>query len=377
MPGLPENLYFKCRQVLLSCDQFSSSQRLRAIFITEELFPFRLGLKQADHPDELVDLCMEYLLEKRLTGGRPVFPIFLSILSQYYEPGDELRDNLIALSQAVKAAMAPPEPQSKPTSRTDKDLFDLLLQLDFSEQVKLFKRVLQNYSVAAFLVHGKPACGQQSLINRLLRSVSGWETAKRIRVDLNSNGIGKSSRALWYQLACHLQVPDSSRLPEIVPTKVSEWLETQNVIFLFYGVDYMPSACFSELIQKFWHPLVERIQQQMPRGKPQKHLVLFLVGYVGYEDKGQNCYSDELLASQLNHSAYPKLPLVMPPVGFFPPDIMDSWLDCAIAAKVLPSGLTAQMLLEECDNGVPLFVYEKICHHCGYRWEGGLAKWLE
>ena len=49
MLRLPEHLYLRCRAVLLRCREFRSYQELRAIFVTEHLFPFRVGLRAADN----------------------------------------------------------------------------------------------------------------------------------------------------------------------------------------------------------------------------------------------------------------------------------------------------------------------------------------
>lgn len=371
MLGLPSDLYAQCRKVLLLCDQFKSYQSLRAVFVTDHLSPFRFGLSNADTRSELVDLCLEYLLEKRLTGGHPVLPIFLAELRNRYQQNDALRDELTVLYDAVQSAMTQPGLLPAQNSGIGQVLFDLLLQIDFSKQVQIVKQVIQSHKVAAFLVHGEPACGQQSLVNRLLRLIPGWRTGQRLTIDLSSNGIGKSSRALWYHLACKLHVSTSANSNDIAD-KVYEWWQTRDVIFVFYGVDYMPPAFCSELIQKFWQPLVERVYQELPLTQRQTHLVMFLV-----DNEGNICNSDVALAQQSNHPTYPKIPLYLPPASHFPPDALDDWIDMAIAAQVLPTGLTAQMLLDECDNGIPLFVYEKICNYCNYRWEGELARWLD
>lgn len=108
-PGLPTELYTRCRTVLLQCREFESYRTLRAVFVTDQLFPFRIGLPSADNPSELVDRCLDYLLERQLTGGRPVLPVFLATLRDRYQLGDALRDELEALCDAMQSAMAQPE----------------------------------------------------------------------------------------------------------------------------------------------------------------------------------------------------------------------------------------------------------------------------
>lgn len=109
MPGLPPDLYTQCRTILLQCHEFENHRALRAVFVTDQLFPFRIGLPSADNPAELVDRCLEYLLGKRLTGRRPVLPVFLATLRDRYEQGDALRDELGALAEAVQSALVSSE----------------------------------------------------------------------------------------------------------------------------------------------------------------------------------------------------------------------------------------------------------------------------
>jgi len=236
MPGLSSDLYNQCRALLLQCREFESYRSLRAIFVTEQLFPFRIGLPSVDNPGELVDRGLEYLLGKRLTGGRPILPAFLATLRDRYQPGDALRDELDALYHDVRSAMAQQAPRPTQVPHRNQFLFDLLLKLDFREQVRLFRRVIQTHRVAAFLVHGEPDFGQQVLVNRLIRLSPGWQTAQRICIDLGSNGVGKSIRSLWRQVASKLGVSTSTPSAQIAD-KVCEWWRTQDVIFIFHTVD--------------------------------------------------------------------------------------------------------------------------------------------
>jgi hypothetical protein len=59
-------------------------------------------------------------------------------------------------------------------------LFDLLLQVDFKQQVRLVKKVMMLHRIAAFLVHGEPYCGQQLLVTRLFRLKPQWKNIEPI-----------------------------------------------------------------------------------------------------------------------------------------------------------------------------------------------------
>lgn len=96
------------------------------------------------------------------------------------------------------------------------------------------------------------------------------------------------------------------------------------------------------------------------------------------DNSGRVCQSNIVLAQQFDQPEYPRIPLHLPPVSPFPPDVLDDWISDAMVHRdmQMPAGLTAQVLLEKSKDGIPEFVYEEICCHCGHDWEGGLAKWL-
>lgn len=226
------------------------------------------------------------------------------------------------------------------------------------------------HRTAGFLVHGDRACGQQFLVNRLLRLKRGWQNQSPIKIDVNYRGVVKSPSSLWRELTTWVGLPRDAEPGEILDKVCDRW-QTQDVIFIFYTVDYMLPGRLSAWLQEFWEPLVARANENMP--KCETHLLMFLV-----DNCGSVCQSNVRLAEQCEHSEYPRLPLRLPPASPFPLDALDEWIDnLSISSQVqIPAGLTSQILLERSSNGVPQYVYEEICRHCGLSWEGVLAKWL-
>lgn len=258
----------------------------------------------------------------------------------------------------------PPPPETSPF------LFELILQIDFKEQSRQFKEVIELHRTAGFLVHGDRACGQQFLVNRLLRLKRGWQNQSQIKIDVNYRGVAKNVSTLWRELTTWVGLPRDAEPREILDKLCDRW-QTQDVIFIFYTVDYMLPGMLSAWLQEFWEPLVARAKENMP--KRETHLLMFLV-----DNCGSVCQSTVRLAEQCEHPEYPRLPLRLPPASPFPPDALDEWIDMAIAFREVqfPNGLTSQILLERSNNGVPQYVYEEICKQCGLSWEGELAKWL-
>jgi hypothetical protein len=106
MTGLPSEIYRRCRSVFLKCSEFNNDTALLAVFVTDELRPFQHGLPEATNKKDRVGQCLDFLLHKRLSDGRPVLPLFLTTLRNKYEPGDALRDDLDALAEDTQVALS-------------------------------------------------------------------------------------------------------------------------------------------------------------------------------------------------------------------------------------------------------------------------------
>ena len=251
-------------------------------------------------------------------------------------------------------------------------LFDFLLQIDFKQQARLVRKVMELHRTAAFLVHGEPYCGQQLLVNRLFRLKPEWKHISPIKIDVSHNGAGRSVPHLWRKLASWFCLSKDVEPKEIIHT-ICDRLSTQDVILIFYTVDYMRPQVLETWLQEFWEPLVIQVEENCPPTQENKHLLMFLV-----DNSGSVCESNILLAEQFDEPDYPRIPLHLPPVSLFPSDVLDDWIDMvtAMESMQIPIGLTSKMLLEKTENGVPEFVYEEICDFCGHSWEGDLAKWL-
>jgi transcriptional regulator with XRE-family HTH domain len=276
---------------------------------------------------------------------------------------DSLQERLLDYAGLSDTQSTPHEVEPL-SAQTSSFLFEQILQIDFREQSRLFKQVIQSHRTAGFLIHGKPCCGQQFLVNRLLRLKRGWQKQSPIKIDVSYSGVGRSIPNLWRELTPWFSLPRDARPSEIMDRVCDRW-QTQDVIFIFYTVDYMLPTMLSAWLQEFWEPLVARAKENMP--KCETHLLMFLVDYCG-----SVCKSNVRLAEQSEHSEYPRLPLRLPPASPFPLDALDEWIDnLSISSQVqIPAGLTSQILLERSSNGVPQYVYEEICKHCGLSWEG-------
>jgi inactive STAND len=357
---LPYDLIKRCRTVFLRCGEFDSRESLRTVFISAELWPFRTGLKDANSPEGVVDLFLDFILERNITGGKAAFPVFLATLRDRYS--DETKDELTQLLEEVQAYEAPLQTAASAPSIPPQVLHERLMTLDFRPQVRQFRDVITDHRIAAFLVHGPPLHGQRLLTRRLIRFREEWSTGQRIVIDATSNGIGKSSRALWYQIANKLRLPyDTDK--QILAEKVCEWWKTQDVIFVFVTVDYIPPDLLTAWLEEFWKPIAAAANQRLPLTPSNTHLLLFLLDFSGHV-----CETTVSLLDQPGEIVRSYAPLKLPPTGKIREEELEIWIDNA--AEVLPGKMDAFALIRDTDNGTPDLLYEKIFASCGLFWEG-------
>jgi len=240
-------------------------------------------------------------------------------------------------------------------------LFDLLLDMDFKQQVQIVKQVMRSHRTAAFLVHGEADSGQDLLVTRLFRLTSTWRNNSPIKNDVTNNAAYRSVDGLKRQLARSLLLPVNTEMSEIIERICERW-QTKDVILIFNKIDCVLPEIISQWLQEFWEPLVVFANNNLP--SKQTHLLMFLVDNYG------NLFTSKTV--ELNHFHQ------LQPVESFDLDILDDWIERIMGMQSLqiPPGLNPQVLLERSYNGIPQFVYEEICCHCGHTWEGGLAKWL-
>ncbi|NJM23308.1 MAG: hypothetical protein HC907_34035 [Richelia sp. SM1_7_0] len=124
--GLPKELNHRCRQVFLQCDEFKDYEALIAVFVTDELLPFKSEIRNANNRKQLVDFCLEDLLQKRIKSGKPILEIFLAALKDKYEVGNALHDELAALYKDVHLAFTKREVLSKEIQLSSRQFPDVL-----------------------------------------------------------------------------------------------------------------------------------------------------------------------------------------------------------------------------------------------------------
>ncbi len=259
---------------------------------------------------------------------------------------------------------------------SSEELYRTLLRLGYHQQVRLFLKLIEADSVAAFLIHGYPDYGQRWLLNRLVvQYVPKFLNGKVIKVNVGRKVCRNDVSALWRELARRVGLRGKQSSPSEIAERVYQWLETQNVLFVFHEVETMPENCLSELIYNFWLPLIEKVQEQ--QSQPSKFkLLMFLIDYEGCVGGWQVPFIEKL-----NSNWEPQTPIKSPMITEFSEDDLINWIETEY--DKLPAVLTArvyntvQTILANSDNGIPELALEAICDRCGCDWYEESEKWLK
>ncbi len=401
MLGLPSDLYDHCYSILSSCSEFQSNESLRAVFVRGALALYQYRIPETNTIEDRVAKCLEFLLGRRF-GGEPVLALFLETLQNRYPDGDDLHPALSDLAHDIRVALAQsptqyPQPTatsyaavlrplaSENTTSRAQALFNHILEIDFNNQIELVEGILKEHRVAAFLIHGNPDygpnCGQALLIERLFYLWNEGDEGHRIQINIGSPGVWAGIPTLWSHIAKYFELADNTSPDEIVDKIYQGW-QTQNMVFIFYQVDYLVNTTptyLAKWLQEFWQKIVAKALSNTQSGAANSsrnptHLLLFLVDF-----SGRVCHAEDVyLAETGNDTRYPTIPLRLPPNSTFSLEVLAKWLRLPSVRELRPKGVTvnAQQLWDRSVNGIPELVYKNIFDFYELSWEGVAKKWL-
>lgn len=254
-------------------------------------------------------------------------------------------------------------------------LYKSLLKLGYSRQVRLFRQLVKEYSVAALLIHGPPIHGQRWLLNLLLVKHLPFITASRVvKVGLNRSGRRIDAKAIWRELSRSFELPATSSVETIIQRVYKCW-KTQNIILIFHEVNWLPQESLKELIQNFWLPLAKEIKSSSSKSIRCK-LLMFLVDYEGSVGS-----LGDFFVGQLNSEGQSYIPVKAPKINQFSEEELLNWLENE--GDELPSELVEEVdsnvkeILVSTDGGIPELTLEEICARCGCNWYEESEKWLK
>jgi len=265
---------------------------------------------------------------------------------------------------------------------TDGRLYQALLKLGYRRQVQMFRKFVLNHPIAAFLIHGKEDHGQQWLLNRLVvQHTRDSITGKVVTVKLARAAHRNDVAALWRELGKQVGLNRVQREVPAIVERVYQWWRTQNVLLVFYDVDFLPEAFLEELLRDLWTPLTAHTVRGVPGWEREGSavaykLLMFLVDQTG-------CVGDWSVpfAETLDSSWQSKMPVKLPVLSEFTESELASWLE--FSADDLPLDLVERMdesvqdILENGDNGIPEPTFEEICQRVGLSWVEAEKRWMK
>jgi hypothetical protein len=258
----------------------------------------------------------------------------------------------------------------------DGRLYQALLKLGYRKQVQMFRKFVQSYPIAAFLIYGKLDYGQRWLLNRLVvqhtrDSIAG----KVIKINLRRVGRRNDVAALWRELAIRSGLGTQGAQAEIID-RVHRWWRTQNVLLILHEVEDLPESWMKEMLQDFWTPLTTRAWEG---GKPESpyKLLMFLVDYDGRVGD----WSIPFAETHPPTTWHPKIPVKLPLISEFTASELATWLE--YSADDLPVELVDELdetvieILKNGEQGVPEPTLGEICRQVGLDWYDNEDKWMK
>lgn len=188
MSAIPGELYPRLHAALLSCAEFESDARLRAIFADARLNAWQNALPEASRRDARVQAVMDALWTRANPEGERALVLLLRVLSELTPEGDAHRGELAALADELTLDLSAPVPPPLPANRAPANPFAPLAGR-ITDAAGVFGRERETRHALEFVqagssvaLIGEAAVGKSSLLTRLLAELPAqlgatWEAA--------------------------------------------------------------------------------------------------------------------------------------------------------------------------------------------------------
>lgn len=259
-------------------------------------------------------------------------------------------------------------------------LYKVLLGLDYTDHVRLFRSFLNTRQAAVFLIQGSSEDTERSLqllLKRLLGVMKqGGGDFPLLKTKLSSKVRRRDISAIWRDLGREFGASFNASNQEIA-IKVCERLQREHVILLFDDLDRLDDI--NQFIKDFWQILVKEVQKYLPKAH-NCQLLMFLVDYNG-------CVSDTNFEciDKYTPTWQPHTPIRLPLVSQFSMKILIDWVTSLV--EDLPDEFiclenyveyTVNQILPDGNHGVPDMVIKRICDIWGFDLhDEETSRWLE
>lgn len=155
------------------------------------------------------------------------------------------------------------------------DIPDYLCKLNWNHHVYQFSEKLRQIGnqPASFVIHGKPDCGQDILVRRLIKLAREERSKKRQQeehyVCLWRRGLTKLNiDTVWSEINKAIPINETleskpKTRPERVIKKLSKKIETQDVCIVIDGIHLLGKIDTDRFLHEFWHELAFRMEKKL------------------------------------------------------------------------------------------------------------------
>lgn len=242
-------------------------------------------------------------------------------------------------------------------------LQDVLFNLDRDDHRNTFKQKLKwvRNGAAAFLIHGQSDCGQDVLVQHLIRLATEGRVREHqtIYIDLGRKGVQINMPRLWREVSRSITGLGHLEREETIDSLMRS-LKTKDVTIVLDHIDRLPLNFFAAILEEFWQLMVAKKERTFQH-EPQGRLLLMLVDWSGLAEK----WAAYLDTSQVGIN--PLCPFKLPESEPFKSEDIAVWLDDI--APLLPIPITLETLLGQTANGLPSLIYDWLCDLCDYSLE--------
>ncbi|SRR6266487_410460 len=297
------------------------------------------------------------------TLGRPV-----NDTASWGSRDEAFLDVVRGIGQVIGELMEQPsvyEP-AKEQLLSESTLHTALLSLDYKEQVKTFRQVIERKPhTGAFLIYGELDHGQIWLLHRLINNAAIRNVDKPMfRFPLRRRACGVTLDNLWYSLGKWVNMRHPPKSPLEIAEQVYELWKKQSIILILDDLDRVNESYLQMFLKEFWEPLMNVIEKN--GGEMLAHyLLLFLIDNEGRVDRWRIPWSEEL--------DEPYVPVKLRKIRSFTQRDINDWIDNEV--NRLPSKLTVEGILST--GSIPGNVLQQICELCGHNWYDRESEWLE
>ncbi len=256
-------------------------------------------------------------------------------------------------------------------------VWESLASLDYHEQVRLFRRLMNNSQVGAVLFHGDQDYGHDRLLRRILKTIPGYDNSQQVHVPCGAFSVRRDSASPIIQgIGRHFGVTSTSTSDRVV-NSVANVFKTQTVVIVLQHVHVLDDHILSNLLSEFWHPLATVAYEICCSDKfdRRNHLYLFLTDLRPSSDDVSAMWVDDL-----NLSWKPQQAVRMPILSRFTPQMICEWINNNL--NHLPAGLVNRdpeqvslEVIEKTNSGVPERVFEYLCELCDINFWAGDMSW--